>query len=269
MTTLLLATVLAGPLAPQTPAAVAVGQATAPDTTERAAAGSVAAVPWGPGERAEYELITGVFGNVGSGFLEGPNVVPVRGHDTYHFQLGVSGSVLFGAFKLEDRLQTWMDVNTLVARRFQKNQIEDDFVRNRTYEFYPENLTWHWVERDRSGFLPSREPLDEVSMLFLVRTLPLRVGETYTFNRYFKSEDNPVRIEVVRKERIKVPAGEFNTIVVRPIIKTDGIFGEDSELEVYFTDDERRVLVMMKSKAPWVRSLQLKLTSYQAGKKLP
>ena len=268
MKTLLLATVLAGSAAPQTPAPVAAGVAS--DTTERARSSSgVAAVPWGPGERAEYELLTGVFGSVGSGFLEVPGIETVRGHETYHIQLGVSGSVLFGAFKLEDRFQTWMDVNTLVARRFQKNQIEDEFVRNRTYDFYPENLTWHWVERDRSGFLPSKQPLDEVSMLFLVRTLPLKVGDTYTFNRYFKSEDNPVRIEVVRKERVKVPAGEFDTIVVRPIIKTDGIFGEESELEVYFTDDERRVLVLMKSKAPWVRSLTLKLTSYEAGEKLP
>jgi hypothetical protein len=268
MKTLMLATVLAGSAAPQTPATVAAGAAS--DTTERATRPSgPAAVPWGPGERAEYELVTGVFGSVGSGFLEVPGIETVRGHETYHIQLGVSGSVLFGAFKLEDRFQTWMDVNSLVARRFQKNQIEDEFVRNRTYEFYPENLTWHWVERDRSGFLPSKQPLDEVSMLYLVRTLPLRVGDSYTFNRYFKSEDNPVRIEVVRKERVKVPAGEFDTIVVRPIIKTDGIFGEESELEVYFTDDERRVLVLMKSKAPWVRSLTLKLTSYEAGEKLP
>ena len=266
MKIIVLATALAGSLTPQS--SVALGEGVqGRDTTEHAAS-TMAAVPWGVGERAEYELATGLFGTVGDGTLEVPRIVKIRGHDTWHVELGVRGSVLFGAFKLEDRFQSWMDVNTLVARRFQKNQIEDDFVRNRTYDFYPENLTWHWIERDRSGFLPSDKPLDEVSMFFLVRTLPLKVGETYTFNRYFKAEDNPVRIEVVRKERVKVPAGEFDTIVVRPIIKTDGIFGEESELEVYFSDDERRILVQMKSKAPWVRSLHLKLTSYQAGKKV-
>ncbi len=268
MTTLLLASMFAASFTPQDSGTTAV-RGPSGDTTVRAAETTPrAAVPWGPGERAEYELSTGVFGNVGRGFLQVPGIEAVRGHDTYHIELGVSGSVLFGAFKLEDRFQTWMDVNTLVARRFQKNQIEDDFVRNRTYDFYPENLTWHWVERNRSGFLPSSEPLDEVSMLFLVRTLPLRVGDTYTLNRYFKSEDNPVVIKVVRKERVKVPAGEFDTIVVRPIIKTDGIFGEESQLEVYFSDDERRILVMMDSKAPWVRSLHLRLTSYRPGQKL-
>jgi hypothetical protein len=268
MKMLLLATALVGSLAPQEPGTALAGSPAVDTADDAAFARTRAAVPWGPGERAEYELATGVFGNVGDGFLEVNGIEDIRGHDTYHIQLGVKGSVLFGAFKLEDRFQTWMDVNTLAARRFQKNQVEDDFVRNRTYDFYPENLTWHWVERDRSGFLPSKEPLDEVSMLFLVRTLPLKVGETYTFNRYFQTEDNPVRIEVVRKERVKVPAGEFDTIVVRPFIKTDGIFGEESELEVYFSDDERRILVQMKSKAPWVRSLHLKLTNYRPGKKL-
>lgn len=269
MKMLLLATALLGTIVPQDPGAAGTTGPSADSVIEASEAVGPAAVPWLPGERAEYELATGVFGNVGTGFLEVAGIEDVRGHDTYHIQLGVSGSVLFGAFKLDDRFQSWMDVNTLAAHRFQKNQLEDDFVRNRTYDFYPENLTWHWVEKDRSGLLPSEQPLDEVSMLFLVRTLPLEIGKTYTFNRYFKSEDNPVRIEVVRKERVKVPAGEFNTIVVRPVIKTDGIFGAESELEVYFTDDERRILVQMKSKAPWVRSLHLKLTSYEAGEKLP
>ncbi|MEN8376136.1 MAG: DUF3108 domain-containing protein [Gemmatimonadota bacterium] len=268
MKMLFVATALFGSLASQSQVATAPSRGLERDTTDGLVVG-VTPVPWGPGERAEYQLSVGLFGTVGDGFLEVPEVEDIRGHDTYHIQLGIKGSVLFGAFKVDDTFQSWLDVNSLVARRFQKNQKEDDFVRNRTFDFYPDNLTWHWVERDRSGFLPSNDPLDEVSMFFFVRTLPLEVGDSYTFNRYFKAEDNPVRIEVVRKERVKVPAGEFDTIVVRPIIKTDGIFGEESELEVYFTDDERRVLVLMESKAPWVRSLTLKLTNYQEGQKLP
>ena len=34
---------------------------------------------------------------------------------------------------------------------------------------------------------------------------------SYEFNRYFKPDRNPVRLTVLRKERIKVPAGEFGT----------------------------------------------------------
>ena len=90
------------------------------------------------------------------------------------------------------------------------------------------------------GSLDTSEPLDDVAFLYYARTLPLEVGETYTINRYFREDGNPVVLRVLRKETIRMPAGTFNTIVVQPIIQTDGLFGEGGEAEVYFTDDARR-----------------------------
>jgi hypothetical protein len=55
--------------------------------------------------------------------------------------------------------------------------------------------------------------------------------------------------------------------VVRPIIKTGGIFAEGGEAEVYITDDERRVLVRLNSKLR-VGSVVLELTEYREGEKL-
>ena len=63
-----------------------------------------------------------------------------------------------------------------------------------------------------------------------------------------------------------MPAGEFNTIVVRPTIKTDGMFGEGGKAELHFTDDERRILVYMKTDIPnFPGSLTLHLKSIEEG----
>jgi hypothetical protein len=107
-------------------------------------------------------------------------------------------------------------------------------------------------------------PLDEASFLFFLRSIPLEVGQTYTFDRYFKPERNPVTVVVERTEQVKVPAGTFNTIVVRPIIKTSGIFGEGGRAEVWFTDDSTRTLVQLKSKLKF-GSLNLYLRNRQVG----
>ena len=40
-------------------------------------------------------------------------------------------------------------------------------------------------------------------------SIPLEIGRTYTFNRYWKNDGNPVTIKVLRREKVKVPAGEF------------------------------------------------------------
>ena len=72
-------------------------------------------------------------------------------------------------------------------------------------------------------------------------------------------------LRVLRKETVTVPAGTFNTIVVRPIIQTKGLFSQGGEAEVYFSDDARRILVMVRSKVPVVGSLSLHLKSFQPG----
>jgi hypothetical protein len=107
-------------------------------------------------------------------------------------------------------------------------------------------------------------PLDEASFLFFLRSIPLEVGVTYEFARYFRPDKNPVRVVVVRKERVKVPAGEFNAIVVRPMIKTSGIFGEGGRAEVWFTDDSTRTLVQLKSSLKF-GSLNLYLRNRRPG----
>jgi hypothetical protein len=109
--------------------------------------------------------------------------------------------------------------------------------------------------------------LDQASFVYFLRTVPLEVGVTYEWNRYFRFDRNPVILRVLRRETVEVPAGEFSTIVVQPIIKTRGIFSEGGEAEVFITEDERRIPVKVKSKLV-VGSVTLELTEYATGERL-
>ncbi|HEX7120364.1 MAG TPA: DUF3108 domain-containing protein [Longimicrobiales bacterium] len=227
---------------------------------------TVAPVPFGPGERLGYQVRLGIFGEVGEGAMEVVGVDTIHGRPTYHLRFDLEGKVLFA--EVDDRLQSWLDVSSLVARRFEQDQKEVNFERHRIFDFFPEQGRYERVDREGGGELATDQPLDDVSFLYFVRTLPLEVGETYTLNRYYKADGNPVTIRVLRKETITVPAGTFETIVVQPIIQTDGLFGEGGEAEVYFTDDEQRLLIQMKSKVPVIGHLSLHLKSYTPGARL-
>lgn len=227
----------------------------------RAPFAEVARLPFRVGERAEYRVKLG-FLSVGSGSMEILGTEEIGGHETYHARLRVAGGLPLA--RVDDRFETWMDVDGYFSRRFRQDQREITFRRNRTYDFFPESRTWR-RENGEVGSLPTDRPLDDVSILYYVRTLRLEPGDTHTIERYFKEDGNPVVIQVLRRETIEVPAGTFNTVVVRPIIRTDGLFGEGGEAEVYFTDDDRRILVQMKSKVPVVGSLSLYLKSYEPG----
>jgi hypothetical protein len=216
-------------------------------------------LPFQPGERATYQVKLGAVG-VGSGAIEILGTETVDGHATYHARMSMSGGVPLA--RVNDKYDSWIDVAGLFSRRFKQDIHEVRYRRNRTYDFSPERRTYR-RENGETGPIPTDKPLDDLSFLFYARTLPLNVGDTYRLNRYFKESGNPVVLQVVRRDTVQVPAGTFRTIVVRPVIKTRGIFGEGGQAEVHFSDDERRMVVMVRSRVPVVGSLSLHLRSYR------
>jgi len=219
------------------------------------------ALPFSVGERATYQVKLGAL-SVGSGFIEVHNAETIDGHVTLHAILSITGGVPLA--RVDDRYETWLDQAGLFSRRFKQNVNEVRYHRNRTYDFSPERKTYR-RENGESGALYTDRPLDDISFLYFARTLPLAVGDTYRLNRYFKESGNPVVLRVVRRQTVTVPAGTFRTVVVQPTIQTTGIFGQGGQAEVYFTDDERRIPVMVKTRVPVVGSLSMYLRSYRAG----
>lgn len=214
------------------------------------------------GELARYELrLAGR--EVGKGSLEVLGEEQVSGHPTLHTALRIDGGVLFA--KVNDRFDSWIDPERLFSRRFVQDQKELTSKRYRAYDLAPESRTFH--ERDgKVEAMGSEQPLDDVSFLFYARTLPLRVGDVDTIPRYFKP-GHDVILRVLRRERVTVPAGDFETIVVQPTItNAGGLFGQGGQAEVYLSDDAARTVVMIKSRVPVVGSLSLHLTEYRPGK---
>jgi len=229
--------------------------AQAGDTTPR----TRAVVPFAAGERLVYDVKFG-FLHVGGGSMEVAGIDSVRGRAAWHTVFHVHGGTLF--FKVNDRLESWIDVNQLVSLRHWQELSEGRRERLRKFEIIPERGV---VVEEGKGEGPTvAEPLDDGAFLYFVRTIPLEVGQTYQFERYFRPDRNPVTIRVLRRERVRVPAGEFDAIVVQPIIKTKGIFSEGGRAEVWLSDDADRIMVQMKSKLSF-GSLNLYLTSYQRG----
>jgi hypothetical protein len=224
-------------------------------------AASVFRVPFSAGERAAYQVKLGAV-SVGSGSLEVLGMENVDGHSTYHTRMRVSGGVPVA--RVDDRYESWIDADQMFSRRFLQNLREVNYRRNRTYHFDPARKTFR-RENGETGTIASDEPLDDLSFLYFARTLPLRVGDEYSLHRYFKASGNPVLLRVLRKETVQVPAGRFNTVVVQPVIRTDGLFSEGGRAEVYFTDDERHIPVLIKSRVRLVGSLTMLLRTYTAG----
>ncbi|CAN5771179.1 hypothetical protein BH23GEM9_BH23GEM9_22260 [soil metagenome] len=223
----------------------------------------VAAVPFGPGERVTYRVTYGILGKRGEATSEVTGIQNVRGKPSYHLRFRLRGGVL--GMNVNDLQESWLDVGQLYSHRFKQDLHQVRYERLRTLDFFPAERKWRRLEAPDSGSLATDLPLDDVSFLYWSRTLPMEVGRTYEFRRYYKDEGNPVIIRVIRRETITVPAGTFNTIVVKPLIRTSGLFGDGGEAEVYYTDDERRMIVMVKTKLS-IANMTMQLESYTPGR---
>ena len=223
-----------------------------------------AVVPFGPGERLTYNVKIGII-NSGSAHMEVLGIDSIREEPSYHLEMSLKGSLLFGAVQVNDHYQSWLGTRSVSSHRYISDVNQLTYSRYRNFEFRPEEMSWEETESGDMGRLATALPLDDISFLYFVRTLPLEIGQTYTLPRYFKKEGNPVVIKVEGKKVVEVPAGTFNTIVVRPIIKTRGLFSEGGEAELYLTDDDNKHLVYLRPKIPIVGSVTLHLESISEG----
>lgn len=212
-------------------------------------------VPFVVGEQFNYNVHFGPL-KVGEGSMEVLGIESVRGHEAWHTRLRVSGGIPLA--RVDDRFESWIDVKSFSSLRFVQDLKELGKERERHYEFYPDRQVF--TENNKPEQPSVENPLDDGSFLFFVRTVPLEVGKTYEFNRYFRPDRNPVIVKVLRREKIKVPAGTFETLVLQPIIKTSKLFADGGQALIWLSDDSLRIMVQLKTKLSF-GSLNLYLSS--------
>ncbi len=215
--------------------------------------------PYGVGERLEYEIRYGPFR--GGADMEITALDTVRGRQAWHAAFSVRGGIPF--FRVNDRYETWIDTHTMASLRYKQDIHDGSYERHRIYEFLPDK---RMVIEGNADTTPTVDrPVDDASILYFLRTIDLPVGLDTGFDNYFLPDRNPIRIRVVGHEKIRVPAGDFDAIVIQPQIKAKGIFSEGGQAQVWLSNDEKHIILQMKSKVPHlpIGSLNLYLKSYR------
>lgn len=89
---------------------------------------------------------------------------------------------------------------------------------------------------------------DPLSSFYYVRTLKAEVGKSVYVDVLDNKKLWNVEVQVIRKERIGTKVGNFDTIVIKPLLKSEGIFNKRGDMYIWLTDDEKRVPVKMQTK---------------------
>ncbi len=224
-----------------------------------ARAGLKRSFPFQPGEKLVYELWWTVV-YAGEATLE---VVDVEDHDgtlMYHFKATArSSEFLDNLYKVRDVMESWTDLTVDRTFRFEKHQREGSYEKDTRLEFdWPgmsggdDNAT---VTRyGRQGFKQridlEGDTLDPLAVLYHFRSHFLSIGRVI---KGWVTDGKKLTVgqgEVVARERVDVPLGEFDAFLVVPDTReVGGVFekSRDSKIWMWFTNDDNRIPVKMKA----------------------
>jgi hypothetical protein len=203
--------------------------------------------PFRLGESLEYEVRVQRLGRVGEGrmWVEGP--VNVNGIAAWRlrFELEAGKGPIRGA----DRTSSWIDPLRFETLRFLKEERHPLSRSKEDVRIQPDSGRWSDLEGP-SGELGHDDPLDELSFLYFIRTLPLDRDTTMRFERHFDRDRNPTVLTVSAGDTIKTPAGIFATRLVTMEVRDPKRYKGTGTIRIYVNDAECRVPVRIESRMP-------------------
>lgn len=113
----------------------------------------------------------------------------------------------------------------------------------------PQKIFFHDVLNDEKAEYELDTPAyDPLSAFYAMSKIPIQVGKTELIKIFDSKKIFDAEINVLKKENISVPAGKFDTILINPILQTEGLFVRKGKMHIWLTDDDRKIPVKFKSK---------------------
>lgn len=217
-----------------------------------------AALPFAVGEKLTYEVHVGSGGKVGTAtmWIEGP--VDVRGISTYVLRFDSKIRIAF--LTAVSRSSSWFDPLRGSSLRYLKHEANPVARSDEAVDLFPDQKEWKSAKGD-VGQSPTNTPLDELSFMYFIRTLPMTAGATYHFDRHFDAARNPVTVNVIRREVIPTPMGELHVVLVEMHVRDPRHYKGEGVIKIYLTDDDCRLPARIESTMPVIGTAILTISS--------
>lgn len=160
-------------------------------------------------------------------------------------------------YPVQDTVYSIVDARGIYPLRFEKRLHEGSY-HSRVSALYDQKA--HTLTTLDTTMAIDPFTHDVLSAFYYIRTRPLKVGDSFELSAVSGKKKYPLKVICHGRETVKVPAGEFKTLVVEPVLRGDGLFKAKGKLIIWLTDDAQHVPVKMQSKIP-VGSIKAELVS--------
>lgn len=159
-------------------------------------------------------------------------------------------------FPVDDRIESVLisgaPSNYIGVPRLYRERIREGWTRFQKDAVFDrqelEVTTNDFLKKSETTRKITNRTYDTLSSFFYFRSVPLQVGTSYFIDIFDCKKLWNTEVQVLRREEVVTPLGRFKTVVIKPILKFEGIFARTGDMFIWLTDDDRRIPVQMKSK---------------------
>ncbi|MDP6339124.1 MAG: DUF3108 domain-containing protein [Candidatus Marinimicrobia bacterium] len=202
-------------------------------------------VPFKTGESLKYSAEFNLF-PVGQAELYVSGIEEINGNETYHVSFSAQTRGLASRiFKIRDQIDIWMDKEEFFTHRLKKNINEGSYKKSVDVHFdYDKSVARTGTKEVKIDF-KARDPF---SMFYYLRTIPLKEKEVMSFSSFEGRKIVHYNLQMTGKEVISSPAGTFACKVVRPFKEKKNLFKNSGDMQIWLSDDEKRLPVKIHIK---------------------
>jgi len=226
---------------------------------------------FGYGEKLEYRMHYGPF-NAGYASLEiMPEPVVLNGKKTMNIKCSARSSRTIDALynKVRNDYESFLDVDAMVPLKYTK-KIEEGKYRDSDFALFDHENKRINTKKGNITDAPNQVQ-DLVSVYYWSRLWDVsnaKIGDTYPTEFYMDGKVYNYSIKFLGREKVKVDAGKFNAIKIRPQVKTGDLFKSEDALTLWVSDDDNHMVLKVESEI-FIGSVAMSLTSFQNLKNAP
>lgn len=197
--------------------------------------------PFAVGETLRYEATLGMF-PIGTATVTVTAMARERGKEAFVFNAAGQGGP--PGIRARYELTSWVGTGPFNSLRFNRRLVQGSSVQEEHYQIIPDSSRYR-IEGQPQDWTAPNDPLDELAFLYFLRTMPMKVGATYSLSRYFKTGYNPIVVRVVSRATAQLPSGASVPVLVVEVTSRGTTVG------VRFTDDAKRLPVQLDVPLPY------------------
>lgn len=164
-------------------------------------------------------------------------------------------------YKVRDRYESWVDVNTMQPAKFVRNVDEGGF---KIYNNVVFNQSIGQAVTTNGIFQVPKCVQDVLSAIYYARNIDYstyKVGAKIPFSMFLDDKVYNLYIRYLGKEKIETRYGTFNTIKISPLLIEGTIFKGGEKMAIWVSDDANHLPVRIDSPI-LVGSIKVDLMGY-------